>query len=325
MLSNRVTEWCPIEQEVSVGYRVESFDATHTKSFSLDDDVGVTMSAHRSNEDKHGVKIATKYYEGWVEQNVPDQTGKVAIVTGANSGIGFWIARALASKGCQVILACRDIGKGAAARNDIIKDFPDAHVHCMLLDLMDFSWVRAFCAEFLERYDALNYLINNAGVMAVPAGVSIDGHDVQMQTNHMGHFLLTKLLWKRLVDSPGQSRVIQHSCIAQWINSPVFNRDKYPHYSSSLMQGRFMKSILGYRPIDQWMRYGVTKLANLLFMESSNERLTRSNYQTKLFLSLHMLASHPPTFNYHQMTIYPPSGGECCPVKVNRQPTVVSR
>jgi NAD(P)-dependent dehydrogenase (short-subunit alcohol dehydrogenase family) len=240
----------------------------------------------RSEEQSEGVQIDTKWYDEWIAEEVPDLTGKVAIVTGANSGMGFWIANALASKGCEVILACRDIGKGAAARNAIMEKYGEsAKVHALLLDLMEFGSVRAFCTDFLERYDSLHYLINNAAVMATPAEVSIDGHDIQMQTNHLGHFLLTKLLWQRLLDTPGQSRVVQHSCMAYWVNSPIFDREKYPHYSSLGMMnvyGRMVGGILGYKPFVQWMRYGVTKLVNLLFMRELQRKIEERHLTEKV-------------------------------------------
>lgn len=235
-------------------------------------------------------EVETKWYKDWVETNIPDLSGKVAIVTGANSGIGFWVTFALASKGCEVILACRDIEKGAAARNAILemhneakgRDDPlldlrerkEVKIHAMLLDLMDFESVKAFCTEFTEQYDFLDYLVNNAGVMALPEEKSVDGFDIQMQTNHLGHFLLTKLLWQRLVESPGRSRVVQHSCMAHSVNNPKFDSDKYPHYGGGFnIFGRMLGNIYGYRPFDQWMRYGVTKLANLLFMRELQRKI----------------------------------------------------
>jgi NAD(P)-dependent dehydrogenase (short-subunit alcohol dehydrogenase family) len=190
---------------------------------------------------------------------------------------------ALAGKGCRVILACRNLEKGAAARNEILQENAGAEVYVVFLDLLDLDSVRAFSDYVMDQFDSLHYLINNAGVMALPPGISSDGYEVQLQTNHLGHFLLTKLLWKRLVETEGMSRVVQSSCMAHWVQNPVFNSDKYPDSKSSLLG--LLQRIppgLGHDPADQWLRYGVTKLANLLFMRELHRKIDEKKLSDKI-------------------------------------------
>ena len=121
----------------------------------------------RSGEADHGVVVKNQWYDGWI-QDMPDLTGKVAIVTGGNSGTGFWAASALAGKGCTVVLACRNEAKANAAKKEILGYYPDAQVDVIVMDNMDLSSVKTFAATFDKKYDRLDYLLNNAGIMAQP-------------------------------------------------------------------------------------------------------------------------------------------------------------
>jgi NAD(P)-dependent dehydrogenase (short-subunit alcohol dehydrogenase family) len=139
--------------------------------------------------------------------NIPDLTGKVAIVTGANSGIGYETARALAGKRAMVILACRNLDKGQAAVRQIKHEHPDAEAELRQLDLSDQSSVRRFTSEFASQYERLDLLINNAGIMATPFEKTVDGFEYQLATNHLGHFAITGLLINLILATP-LSRVV---------------------------------------------------------------------------------------------------------------------
>jgi len=138
----------------------------------------------------------------WTAENISDQTGKVAVVTGANSGIGYEMARELARKGATVIMACRSQSKGETALAQIRAENPNAKVELMLLDLGDLASVRRFADEYNSRFDRLDILINNAGIMMPPLGKTADGFELQFGTNHLGHFALTGLLLDLITRTP---------------------------------------------------------------------------------------------------------------------------
>ncbi len=151
---------------------------------------------------------------GWTIKNIPDQTGKTCIVTGANSGIGLVEARVLAQKGAKVILACRDMEKANAAVESIRSAVPRADVSASKLDLASFASVREFAARFSGEHDRLDLLINNAGVMIPPEKTfTEDGFELHFGTNHLAHFLLTGLLLPLLGKAPA-ARIVSLSSIA---------------------------------------------------------------------------------------------------------------
>jgi NAD(P)-dependent dehydrogenase (short-subunit alcohol dehydrogenase family) len=185
----------------------------------------------------------------WTAEDIPDLTGKIAIVTGANSGIGYAMALALACKGAAVILACRDKQKGEAAVRQIavVKAGPlCAEAQLMLLDLADLVSVRRFAEEFANRYERLDILINNAGIMRTPFGRTADGFELQFGTNHLGHFALTGLLLDTIIRTP-QARVINVSSGGERVSKIDFDN---------------LNAEMGY---DSGAAYGQSKLANLLF------------------------------------------------------------
>jgi NAD(P)-dependent dehydrogenase (short-subunit alcohol dehydrogenase family) len=206
---------------------------------------------------------------GWTVDDMPDQTGKVAIVTGANRGIGFEAARALASKDAQVVMACRSQERGAAAAQQIYAEYPDAMVDLMELDLADLASVRQFAKRFTSRYDRLDILINNAGVrMAPELRRTADGFEAQFGTNHLGHFALTGLLLDLLIHT-SDARVVTVSSVAH-------------------RQGRMdFDNLNGERSYDQQVAYGTSKLANLLFTYELHRRFEASGVGTIA------AASHP--------------------------------
>ena len=143
----------------------------------------------------------------WTAEDMPDLSGKVAVVTGANSGIGFETPRGLARKGAHVVLASRDEAKGTAAMRELQSELPQASLELMTLDLADLSSVRSFAEAYLSSHDRLDILVNNAGVMAIPYRETADGFEMQFGTNHLGHFALTGLLLPVILDTPG-ARVV---------------------------------------------------------------------------------------------------------------------
>src|SRR5262249_5455968 len=143
----------------------------------------------------------------------PNQTGRVTIVTGANSGVGYESAVALARSGAQVVMASRSIDKAERARRDLFERVPGAAVEIIPLDLSSLQSVRAFADNFNARYDRLDILMNNAGIMIPPYGKTADGFESQLGTNHLGHFALTGLLLPRLLTTP-RSRVVTVSSSA---------------------------------------------------------------------------------------------------------------
>ena len=234
----------------------------------------------RSGETEHGVTVENQWYDDWVKDKIPDQSGKVAIITGSNSGTGFWAANALASKGCTVILACRNESKAKAAKDEIVERFPDAKIDCIVMDNMDLSTVRSFAETFNSKYDRLDYLLNNAGIMAQPLIKSKDGFDIQFQTNHLAHFLLTELLWEKMINTPGQTRIVNHSSGAHHMGSPIFDKNNMedPGYNLGILGlnavlWNVALPLMGLKPKDNWKRYGVSKLCNVLFTKELTRKI----------------------------------------------------
>jgi NAD(P)-dependent dehydrogenase (short-subunit alcohol dehydrogenase family) len=182
----------------------------------------------------------------WTSNDIPDQSGKVAVVTGGNSGIGYEAALALAAKGAQVILAVRNAEKGQAAVTEIRRIHPQAAVETMPLDLSDLSSVHRFAETFHQRFSSLPLLINNAGVMAVPYRRTVDGFELQFGTNHLGHFALTGLLLPAILASPGARVVTVSSGVHRTGTIDFDNLD-------------------GTKSYHPWRAYAQSKLANLLF------------------------------------------------------------
>ena len=188
----------------------------------------------------------TSNNQHWTVEDIPDQTGKIAVVTGANSGIGYETARALARKGAATILACRNQQKGETAVNQIKAENPQGTAELMLLDLADLASVRRFAAEFANRYHRLDLLINNAGVMTPPFGKTVDDFELQFGINHLGHFALTGQLLDLILRTP-RSRIVNISSLMH--RRGAINFDD-------------LNSKQGY---NRQAAYGQSKLANLLF------------------------------------------------------------
>jgi NAD(P)-dependent dehydrogenase (short-subunit alcohol dehydrogenase family) len=189
----------------------------------------------------------------WSAADIPDLTGKTAIVTGANSGIGLETARELARKAAHVVLACRNEQKGAIAVNHIRKSDADAQVELQLLDLADLGSIERFATEFARHHDQLAILCNNGGVMVPPLGWTKDGFETQFGTNHLGHFALTGRLIPQLLAANG-ARVVNVSSTAHRAGKIEFdNLDGKKRYNKVAF-------------------YGQSKLANLLFTRELQRR-----------------------------------------------------
>ena len=196
---------------------------------------------------------------GWNLGDIPDQSGRVAVVTGANSGLGYATARGLALRGARILLACRSEQRGAEALARLHSEVPSALAEIRPLDLADLASVRSFAAGY--DADRLDLLINNAGVMAVPYAKTVDGFETQFGVNHLGHFALTGLLLPRLQATPG-ARVISVSSSMHRMGNVEFHD---------------LNSERRYR---RWTAYGRSKTANLLFIHELAYRLTAAGADT---------------------------------------------
>jgi len=184
----------------------------------------------------------------WTIENIPDLTGKVIIVTGGNSGLGYESVKAFAESGAEVVLASRSTEKGETAKTQIKKSNPKGKIRVMELDLMDFSSIKEFTREFRGKYDQLNVLLNNAGIMTTPYFLTKDGLEAQNGTNHFGHYALTGLLMDLIVKSPG-SRIVNVSS----------NGHKYGKMD---FENLLFENGKDYTPMKSYAR---SKLSNLLF------------------------------------------------------------
>ncbi|MFF4423771.1 oxidoreductase [Streptomyces sp. NPDC001549] len=198
---------------------------------------------------------------GWNATHIPDQSGRSAVVTGANSGIGYVTARELARRGASVVLACRSAARGRAALIRLRAEVPGAQAEFMPLDLADLSSVREFAAGYGQRHASLDLLINNAGVMALPYGRTADGFETQIGVNHLGHFALTGLLLPRLRAAAPGARIVNVSS-----GFHVLGRIGPDDADLADPGGEH-----GYR---RWIAYGRSKTANLLFTHELSRRFT---------------------------------------------------
>src|SRR6266568_4373976 len=192
----------------------------------------------------------------WTFDDIPDQTGRTAIVTGANTGIGLETARMLALKGAQVVLACRNLEKGKAAVDQVLAARPAGRVTLALLDLSDLDSVAAFAAKFAASNERLDLLVHNAGVMTPPLGRTKQGFELQFGTNHLGHFALAARLLPLVLRTPGARIVVVSSGAHHWgrIDFDDLNWER--------------------RPYRAWAAYCQSKLANQLFALELRQRLS---------------------------------------------------
>ena len=204
----------------------------------------------------------------WSAADIGDLTGRVALVTGANSGIGYATAAALAEHGAHVILACRDPERARRARDELESELDRCSLELLPLDLADLESVRRAADTVLGDHARLDLLVNNAGVMGTPHRLTPDGFELQMATNHFGHFALTGLLLDRIVTTE-RSRVVTVS--------------SHMHRIGHLR----LDDLTGATTRNTWVAYGTSKLANLLFATELARRLEATGLATR------SVAAHP--------------------------------
>ena len=218
----------------------------------------------------------------WTSEQVPDQRGRTAVVTGANSGLGLSAARELARHGARVVLACRDLTKGAGAQRAIEAQVPDAALELAALDLADLGSVKAFAEEVLGGgHPGLDLLINNAGVMAPPRRQTQDGFELQWGTNVLGHFALTARLIGAM-EGRSDARVVTVSS-----NAHKMGRINFDDLQSE-------------RRYRRWGAYAQSKLADLMFALELDRRLRAAGSRIK------SIAAHPGYAATNLQTAAPP-------------------
>lgn len=200
--------------------------------------------------------------EKWTAENIPNQAGKIAVVTGSNTGIGFDTARMLAENRAKIVIAVRTIEKGEKAADKIRKKFADADINVMELDLADLESVKKFAENFKNEYSQLHLLINNAGVMIPPYTKTKDGFELQFGTNHLGHFTLTAHLLD-VLKRTDNSRVVSVASLAHTRGELDFDDLNWESRSYS-----------------KWSAYGDSKLANLYFTYELQRKFEQNNYGT---------------------------------------------
>jgi NAD(P)-dependent dehydrogenase (short-subunit alcohol dehydrogenase family) len=214
----------------------------------------------------------------WTAEDIPDLTGKVIIVTGANSGIGFEAIKEFARNGAKTILACRNMEEATKALDRLRREIPDAKAEVIQLDLASLNSIHKFVENFKNDYSRLDILVNNAGIMAVPYRITKDGFESQVGVNHLGHFALTGLLLDYIVKTEG-ARVVNVSSNGHKMGEMDFNNFLYENGG-------------GY---SRFGAYGRSKLANLLFAYELDRRFKREN------IDAIAVAAHPGASNTNLM------------------------
>lgn len=227
----------------------------------------------------------------WTTKDMPDQHGRTAVVTGANGGLGYETALALAAKGAHVVVAARDQAKAERAIESLTAEVPDASVELVALDLGDLASVRDAAETIAAAHPRLDLLVNNAGLMAMPEATTADGFEMQFGVNHLGHWALTSLLLAPLLRTPG-SRVVTVTSTAHHMGRPV--DEDNPH-----LHGR-------YKP---WRAYGQAKLANFHFGLGLDQQLRAAGATTA------SLIAHPGLSNtdLQARTVREGGGGASAP------------
>jgi NAD(P)-dependent dehydrogenase (short-subunit alcohol dehydrogenase family) len=203
----------------------------------------------------------------WTTADLPVLEGRRVIVTGSNAGLGFEAVKALALAGAHVTLAVRDLAKGAAASAEITSA-GGRFVQVSHLDVADQASVRSFADRWSQEHpEGLDLLINNAGIMAIPRRMSVDGFELQLATNHLGHFALTALLMPAIMAVP---------------NSRIVNVASNAH---KMVKGMNFEDLMGAKKYGAWNQYGQSKLANLLFTAELQRRLTLVGSSTKAMVA----------------------------------------
>jgi NAD(P)-dependent dehydrogenase (short-subunit alcohol dehydrogenase family) len=203
----------------------------------------------------------------WTVADIPDQTGRIAVVTGANGGLGLETARALAGAGAHVVMAARNQEKAAQALADIRAGLPDASLEVVELDLSSQASVREAADQILAAHASLDLLVNNAGVMGIPERATVDGFEMQLGTNHLGHYALTARLLAALLAAPA-ARVVTVTSTAHHMGRAVDPANPHLH-------GRY----------GPWRAYGQSKLANFHFGLGLEKLLRAADARTASLLA----------------------------------------
>jgi NAD(P)-dependent dehydrogenase (short-subunit alcohol dehydrogenase family) len=206
--------------------------------------------------------------KGWSINDAPELHGRRAVVTGANTGLGFETAKALAARGCHTILACRDADKAQAAKQSIVREYPDARIDVQILDTGSLASVRRFAQSLGEDYASVDILVNNAGIMTTPYFQTEDGFEGQLAVNYLGHFLLTGLLLPLLEAAPA-GRVVTLYSLAHRMGGIQFDD---MHFS---------------RGYDPGKSYCQSKMACLMFALELDRKLKQAGSRTR------SIAAHP--------------------------------
>ncbi len=197
----------------------------------------------------------------WTAQDIPNLNGKVVVITGANSGLGFESSKILSGKGATVVMAVRTLAKGEEAKADILTVHPNASLDVMILDVSNLNSVCEFVTAFKAKYDRLDILLNNAGVMAIPRQETVDGFEMQLGVNHFGHFALTGLLLDVIVNTP---------------NARIHNVTSSANYMGTIN----FDDLMGEKEYGRWDAYGQSKLANVYFTYELQKRLSEAGFDT---------------------------------------------
>jgi NAD(P)-dependent dehydrogenase (short-subunit alcohol dehydrogenase family) len=229
----------------------------------------------------------------WTESRLPNLQGETVVITGANSGIGLEATKMLAAKGAHVVMACRSEEKAVNAMTDVKSQHPDASLEFMKLDLADLSSVRAFADELSDKYEFIDRLINNAGLMAIPYRTTEDGFEMQLGVNHFGHFALTNLVLP-LLAANDYARVITVSSNAHKLGSMDWN------------------NLHAEQKYSKWGAYGQSKLANLLFAYELQRKLESVPH------AIDSIACHPGYAATELQTKGPRMAGASFMEKVNQ-------
>ena len=204
--------------------------------------------------------------KNWDTKNIPDLEGKTALITGSNSGLGYYTAKALAEKNCHVILSCRNLEKSIATKNKLQKLIPQAQLSTIEIEMSDFHKVSSKCDQISNEYENLDLLINNAGIMHPPKTLNSQGYEIQFAVNHLSHMLLTLKLIP-LLEKIKNSRIVTVTSLAQFFGKVGWKNLKAENY------------------YNKQESYANSKLANIMFALELSEKL-----KEKHILSL---AAHP--------------------------------
>ncbi len=204
-------------------------------------------------------------FSTWSLKDIGDRSGQTVLITGANSGIGFFTAKALLEAGAHVVFGCRDPRRAQAAAEKMSVDIKDASFEILSLDLQSQDSVKQAAQRFLLNHERLDLLINNAGVMAAPKRVTADGYESQFATNHFGHFTLTARLLSTLLRTKGSRIVTISSLMHRYGRLALTSADALQHLS-------------GY--YGRWRTYADTKLANIMFAFELDRRFKRAGVET---------------------------------------------